>query len=722
MTTKNRPVQRLASLKNPPPPRRSQQKSAARTCPNPSCPDPKLEDIDDKRVCTTCGTLVSDSNIVSEVTFGETSSGAAVVQGSYVGADQAHARSMGSAFNKAGGMGSREIQDANGKRLINQLAAAIGIPQYVAEQAFQVWKIAASINFVQGRRTTNVAAMCLYVACRKQDQNQYMLMDFAQVLQVNVFKLGQTYKAFITEVPMQRCPVLVPEHLIHKFATKLEFGDSTMRVSLDAARIMQRMSRDWMTDGRRPAGLCGACLILAARMNNFRRSVREVVYVVKVTDLTINQRLNEFKVTASSTLTVEQFRSIILKNQHDPPAFYKQKDGKKRKRGRQLGDPEPEVVPNDQSQLADAVDPSASRAASTAPTPSQVLRDADGYAIPEIPIDPALLSATADALSQLSSNEPQTSTRISTQSSSKPSSEASPPPSKKPRGRPRATSPRAQLPILTAADLAAEEALEREVYFVLSDPSTQEHAAAYAASIEHAAALVATQRGITDTEDIVPDTPDIGDEEFADDPEVSNCLLSSEEVEIKERIWVHENRDWLRAKQAKILKEQAEGPKKIVRRRKRRNRMGDMSGRTGGEGGEGGEGGTGVGGSGASTPAEAARLMMERRGFSKKINYKMLEGLFDRGGGKIESMSSGDGSRAESPSGEAMDGEETLGKVIAEAQGDDGHEGRGEEVNEAVDDAIKDVIGEMDGDEDDDDDDNNDNGGDDIVEEDFDDE
>jgi transcription factor IIIB subunit 2 len=39
-------------------------------------------------VCTKCGTVLTENNIVSEVTFGETGSGAAMVQGSYVGADQ----------------------------------------------------------------------------------------------------------------------------------------------------------------------------------------------------------------------------------------------------------------------------------------------------------------------------------------------------------------------------------------------------------------------------------------------------------------------------------------------------------------------------------------------------------------------------------------------------------------------------------------------------------
>lgn len=114
-TRKPPEMTRLKGVRNPPPIIRRRPAANARTCPNPTCTDPHVEDCDDKRVCTSCGTLVSDSNIVSEVQFGETSSGAAVVQGSYVGADQSHARSSGGgAFKRGGGMDSREIRDANG--------------------------------------------------------------------------------------------------------------------------------------------------------------------------------------------------------------------------------------------------------------------------------------------------------------------------------------------------------------------------------------------------------------------------------------------------------------------------------------------------------------------------------------------------------------------------------------------------------------------------------
>lgn len=87
---------------------------AKRACPNKECSQPKVED----GVCHNCGTVVDDSNIVAEVQFGESSSGAAVVQGSFVGADQGAARSLGPGFRRAGGDENRESTQKEGNVLI----------------------------------------------------------------------------------------------------------------------------------------------------------------------------------------------------------------------------------------------------------------------------------------------------------------------------------------------------------------------------------------------------------------------------------------------------------------------------------------------------------------------------------------------------------------------------------------------------------------------------
>lgn len=73
-----------------------------------------------------------------------------------------------------------------GNRYINQLSRALIIPESAVKAAGQVFKLAVGLNFIQGRRTKTVAAVCLYIACRRQDGNTTMLIDFADVLMVSI--------------------------------------------------------------------------------------------------------------------------------------------------------------------------------------------------------------------------------------------------------------------------------------------------------------------------------------------------------------------------------------------------------------------------------------------------------------------------------------------------------------------------------------------------------
>ncbi|KAJ5692844.1 Transcription factor IIIB 70 kDa subunit [Penicillium macrosclerotiorum] len=602
------PVSRLASLKPPnpipikrpqpigrPQPARPTTHPKTQSCPNPGCPAPHIVEDDGQKVCSGCGTVISESNIVSEVTFGESSSGAAVVQGTFVGEGQTHVRSYGPGFQRGGGMESREMTEQNGNRFITQMSRALHIPESATKAAGQVFKLAVGLNFIQGRQTRTVAAVCLYIACRRQDGNTVMLIDFADVLMKDVFQLGRTYKRLLDELRLGGNVFLMnpidPESLIYRFAKQLEFGSATMPVAGEAVRIVSRMNRDWMTTGRRPAGLCGAALILAARMNNFRRTVREVVYVVKVTEVTINQRLAEFSTTESGELTVDQFRSVQLENARDPPSFTRAREGPNFNRPtKKLTETAAEI----EGSVAD------SEADSTQPPRF----DADGFAIPSLPIDPSL----NDSLPRRSSVGKVVQEIIEETQRDAVESE-----NVKIKGTRRPS-----YPAPSADQLASEEALEAEMRDMLAKGS------------DMVQSVIASEPA-----KFIPDSTEIAESEFEDDPEVSNCLLTPAEIDLKERIWVHENKEYLRTQQAKALKRalaEATGNLSTRKPRKRRKgRLGDVRYLEGDGEGEDGRS------SRASTPAEATRRMLERRGYSKKINYSLLDTLYGQeGSGETE--------------------------------------------------------------------------------------
>ncbi|KAK9475213.1 Brf1-like TBP-binding domain-containing protein [Dipodascopsis tothii] len=454
-------------------------------------------------VCSNCGRVLEESQIVSEITFGEAASGAAVVQGSYVGADQAYAR--GGGLRKNGSWESREQTLANGKRRIMNLATALQLPEFIGDEADRWFQLAVTHNFVQGRRSQYVVAACLYVACRK-NSTTHMLIDFADLLQVSVFAIGATYLKLVKVLQIKNIPYIDPSIYIQRFAVKLEFGSETRKVMNDAVRLVQRMGKDWLHLGRRPAGVAGACLLVAARMNNFRRSKAEIVHVAKVAEDTIQRRLDEFKLTAAGALTVEDFRGTKIESEADPPSFTKH-------RRREMQEQRKQELLDEQRRILGLTD-------------SIIEEDMDQQV--EEDMNATLVDSHFQKISELAE-----------------SAQAS-----------------------GGAKRSREASLDESDH--LSD---------------------------------------------VDDDEIHSFMLSEQEVQIKSRVWMGLNQDYLIEQEKKRLKLEQDQKNGIIRApvKRKRNKPKDSSMENLPE-----------------TPAESAKAMLQKKALSKKINYAALDHLFNK--------------------------------------------------------------------------------------------
>ncbi|CAH6721538.1 transcription factor IIIB 70 kDa subunit [[Candida] jaroonii] len=268
--------------------------------------------------CIKCGFVAHESPMVSELIYSESSSGATSVQGTMVGAGQARANVGG----RQNAMDSREQTLATGKRNIRDLATALRIPDYIFESACGWFKLALSHNFVQGRRSQNVTAACLYIACRKE-KTHHMLIDFSSKLQISVFSLGATFLKMVKTLHIVKLPLADPSLFISHFVDKLGFEDpGKINVIRDATQLAKRMSADWIHEGRRPAGVAGACVLLASRMNGYRRTNNEIVAVAHVAEDTLARRLREFRETDSGSLSIAEFRKGHSRESgSNPPSF-----------------------------------------------------------------------------------------------------------------------------------------------------------------------------------------------------------------------------------------------------------------------------------------------------------------------------------------------------------------------------------------------------------------
>lgn len=73
--------------------------------------------------------------------------------------------------------------NTSGRRRIAEVANAMGLQEHIAEAAQRWFNLCITTNFIKGRRTREVAAVCLYVACR-MNKSSRMLIDFSVALKV----------------------------------------------------------------------------------------------------------------------------------------------------------------------------------------------------------------------------------------------------------------------------------------------------------------------------------------------------------------------------------------------------------------------------------------------------------------------------------------------------------------------------------------------------------
>ncbi|XP_077366427.1 transcription factor IIIB 90 kDa subunit isoform X3 [Festucalex cinctus] len=596
-------------------------------------------DVDQARgsaVCTGCGSVLEDNIIVSEVQFVEGSGGVSSAVGQFVSTDgPTKTPLLGSGFHTSVGKESRAQTLQNGRRQIHHLGNQLQLNQHCVDTAFNFFKMVVSRHLTRGRKTEHVIAACLYLVCRTEGTPRIpsclalrfacvvvsrfltrlsdMLLDLSDLLQVNVYILGKTFLLLSRELCIN-APAIDPCLLIPRFAHMLEFGLKTHDVSMTALRLVQRMKRDWMHTGRRPSGLCGAALLVAARMHKFRRTVKDVIGVVKVCQATLRKRLVEFGDTPTSQLTIDEFMKVDLEQECDPPSFTAAQHKTKmqqleRELAQKLNEVEGEISCY-QDQIESELEKSRPklRGIYAAYVHKMDLPDEDASrdGSPSDPEDGDLRGAarhlTQNFLCQVMREEdggwsPEGRDR---NGEAEAGSEAGPPPSR-------------QAPSV-ASILESSAALDLQKSFQIFSQDNADDA--------DASEDEKSQGGELDLDGI-------------DELEIDKYILSDKEVGVKTRLWMEQNREYLQEqkgspqtrkknppraldpfflwrlseKEERIRKEKEEGTykePKTAKKKKKKKKKENLQ---------------------ASTAGEAIKKMLAKKKISAKINYDVLNGL-----------------------------------------------------------------------------------------------
>ncbi|NXJ47238.1 TF3B factor, partial [Spizaetus tyrannus] len=551
-----------------------------RVCAACGCSEIEVDAARGDAVCTGCGSVLEDNIIVSEVQFVENSGGGSSAVGQFVSLDGAgKTPTLGGGFHANLGKESRAQTLQNGKRQIHHLGNQLQLNQHCLDTAFNFFKMAVSKHLTRGRKMTHVIAACLYLVCRTEG-TPHMLLDLSDLLQVNVYVLGKTFLLLARELCIN-APAIDPCLYIPRFAHMLEFGDKNHEVSMTALRLLQRMKRDWMHTGRRPSGLCGAALLVAARMHDFRRTVKEVIRVVKVCESTLRKRLTEFEDTPTSQLTIDEFMKIDLEEECDPPSFTA---GQKKLKIQQLEKALSKKLEDFEGEISSYQDEIEIELENSRPkakgvfanfTKDDSIEDNTSSILGEEEAEDEELEAAANHLNKDFYNELHEKDRV------KKNEDGECKNGNEVLVRPPALESLLG-PLPTAASLGITESIKECISAKDREPGEN------------------TGDGELDLSGI-------------DDSEIDRYILNETEAQIKAELWMKENADYLKEqkeKEARIAKEKELGIYKEHKPKKSAKKREPIQ---------------------ASTAGEAIEKMLEQKKISSKINYNVLRDLNSKG-------------------------------------------------------------------------------------------
>ena len=272
-------------------------------------------------ICINCGKIHEESQIVEALEFDENQNAV----GTLIDVNKP-------SYFFPGGRNTLSQMDSKKRNLlkvfkkIERTAKILSIPDDTVQYAKALYKEAIKQKFTQGRKTSLIVGAILYLACRFKKKG-YLLIDFSEVLSINLFVIGIVYikLAKLLNIELES-GIIDPSIHIHRFCNKFNFGNKTKEVQDTALKILQFMERDWITYGRRPSGLYGACILISAKLNKMNIDINDISKVVHVCNQTILNRIDEFSLTRVASMTIEEFKSF--KESHfypgaDPPAFLK---------------------------------------------------------------------------------------------------------------------------------------------------------------------------------------------------------------------------------------------------------------------------------------------------------------------------------------------------------------------------------------------------------------
>ncbi|OQS53705.1 transcrption init factor TFIIIB 70K sub [Ecytonucleospora hepatopenaei] len=296
--------------------------------------------------CEECGMIQEENLIVNTIQF-ESTNNKSTMHGKVVNVENKN-------------VGTQYVDSCYYiKNTIKNITIKLSLTNTHADIAFRWYKLCLANNLTKGKSILHTLSACIYIACR-QTNSPHLLIDFSNVLQIDMYQIGKIYlrirNTFKIENQVEDTYLLY----LHRFVDQLKFNTNTNNslnnnilnnnilnnnnlnnnnilnnnnnilnnnkctpkdVILLSTRILNRMKKDWIIEGRKPNNACGAAILLASRILGDPREVHEVARVVHAAPATLTKRLKEFASTQTAKMDINEFNTEWLDEEAAPPVL-----------------------------------------------------------------------------------------------------------------------------------------------------------------------------------------------------------------------------------------------------------------------------------------------------------------------------------------------------------------------------------------------------------------
>jgi transcription initiation factor TFIIB len=173
---------------------------------------------------------------------------------------------------------------------VRRICSAMDLASTIRDQSCQLFRSAQDENLIQGRSLEAMAAASVYAACRCAGHPR-TIEEIADRAQTTAEKVRNAYTVLNVELGLPT-QTITPEQYVPRYASELNVG---RKVERRARELVKRAISEGLANGRNPAGVAGACMLVAAEELDWNPLQREVAAVAGVTAPTLRKRRDEVR-------------------------------------------------------------------------------------------------------------------------------------------------------------------------------------------------------------------------------------------------------------------------------------------------------------------------------------------------------------------------------------------------------------------------------------------